>query len=117
MGALRTKMIEEMKLREFSPRTQGCYLEAVVGLVRYYRQLHEQLTALQIRSFLSSLNERGLSPSSVNVAICGLKFFYQLILGWNEEKLFVPPRKRTWRLPEVLSPKEVERLLCAAPKL
>ena len=116
MGALRTKMIEEMKLREFSPRTQGCYLAAVVGLVRYYRQSPEQLIVEQIRSYLLHLKERGLSPSSVNVAICGLKFFYQQILGWNEEKLFVPPRKRTWRLPEVLSPKEVERLLCAAPK-
>jgi site-specific recombinase XerD len=38
-------------------------------------------------------------------------------LGWNEEQLFLPPRKRTWRLPEVLSPREVERLLCAAVKL
>ena len=29
----------------------------------------------------------------------------------------MPPRKRTWRLPEVLSPREVERLLAAAVKL
>jgi integrase len=38
-------------------------------------------------------------------------------LGWNQEQLFLPPRKRTWRLPEVLSPREVERLLAAAGKL
>ena len=29
MGALRTRMIEEMKLRNFSPRTQQSYLAAV----------------------------------------------------------------------------------------
>jgi hypothetical protein len=31
MGVLRQKMIEEMKLRNFSERTQQCYLSAVVG--------------------------------------------------------------------------------------
>jgi integrase len=38
-------------------------------------------------------------------------------LGWNEKQLFLPPRKRLWRLPEVLSPREVERLLSCAVKL
>ena len=117
MGALRTKMIEEMKLRNFSPRTEQSYVSAMVGLVKYYRQSPDQLTQDEIRSYLLHLKERGLSPSSRNVAISGLKFFYHQILGWNEQKLFLPPRKRTWRLPEVLSPKEVERLLLAAVKL
>jgi hypothetical protein len=38
MGALRTKMIEEMKLRNFSPRTQQSYLAAMIGLVKHYRR-------------------------------------------------------------------------------
>ena len=38
MGPLRTKMIEEMKLRDFSPRTEQSYVAAMVGLARYYRQ-------------------------------------------------------------------------------
>jgi hypothetical protein len=33
MGALREKMIAEMKLRNFSPRTEQCYVAAMVGLV------------------------------------------------------------------------------------
>jgi site-specific recombinase XerD len=110
-------MIEEMKLRNFSPRTEQCYVSAMMGLAKHYRQSPDQLTQEQIRSYLLHLKERGLSPSSRNVAISGLKFFYHQILGWNEQKLFLPPRKRTWRLPEVLSPKEVERLLLAAVKL
>jgi site-specific recombinase XerD len=110
-------MIEEMKLRNFAPRTQGAYLSAVVGLVKYYRQSPDQLSQEQIRAYLLHLKERGLSPSSRNVAISGLKFFYHQILGWNEQKLFIPPRKRSWQLPEVLGQKEVERLLLAAAKL
>ena len=89
----------------------------MVGLVKYYRQSPDQLTQEQIRSYLLYLKERGVSPSSPNVAISGMKFFYHQILGWDEHKLFLPPRKGSWRLPEVLSPKEVERLLCANGKL
>src|SRR3972149_7048691 len=117
MGALRTKMIEEMRLRNFSPRTEQSYVAAMVGLAKYYRQSPDQLTQEQIRSYLLHLKERGLSPSSRNVAISGMKFFYHQILGWDEHKLFLPPRKGSWRLPEVLSPKEVERLLCANGRL
>ena len=38
MGALRSKMIEEMKLRNFSPRTEQSYVSAMVRLVKYYHQ-------------------------------------------------------------------------------
>ena len=37
MGILRDRMIEEMKLRNFSPATQKSYLYAVTRLARYYR--------------------------------------------------------------------------------
>ena len=104
MGALREKMIEEMRLRNFSPRTEQSYVSAMVGLVKYYRQSPEQLTQEQIRSYLLHLKERGLSPSSRNVAISGMKFFYHQILEWDEQKLFLPPRKGSWRLPEVVKP-------------
>ena len=117
MGALRTKMVEEMRLRSFSPRTQESYVSAMVGLVRHYRQSPDQLTQEEIRSYLLHLEDRGLSPSSRNVAISGLKFFYHHTLGWTERDLFIPPRKRTWVLPEVLSPTEVQRLLEAPVKL
>ena len=114
MGALREKMIEEIRLRNFSPRTEHSYVSAMVGLTKYYRQPPDQLSQEQIRAYLLHLKERGLSPSSRNVAISGMKFFYHQCLGWNEKQLFIPPRKRSWRLPEVLSQKEVERLLLAA---
>jgi len=110
-------MIEEMKLRNFSPRTEQSYVAAMMGLVKYYRRSPDQLTQDEIRAYLLHLQERGLSPSSRNVAISGMKFFYHQILDWDEQKLFLPPRKGSWRLPEVLSPKEVERLLYANGKL
>jgi len=88
----------------------------MVGLAKYYRQSPDQLSQQQIRAYLLHLKERGLSPSSRNVAISGMKFFYHQCLGWNEKQLFIPPRKRSWQLPDVLSHKEVERLLLATTK-
>jgi site-specific recombinase XerD len=106
-----------MKLRNFAARTQKSYLTAMVGLAKHYRQFPDQLTQEQIQTYLLELQERGLSSSSLNVNVSALRFFYQQVLGWNREQFFLPRRKRTWRLPEVLSPREVERLLEAAVKL
>ena len=117
MGALRDKMIGEMKLRDFASRTQKSYLAVMVGLAKHYRQFPDQLTLEQIQTYLLELQERGLSSSSLNVNISALRFFYQQVLGWDREQFSLPRRKRTWRLPEVLSPREVERLLAAAVKL
>lgn len=110
-------MIEEIRLRNFSPRTEKSYVSAMVGLTKYYGQSPDQLSQEQIRAYLLHVKERGgLSPGSRNVAISGMKFFYQQCLGWNEKQLLIPPRKQSWQLPKVLSPKEVERLLLAATK-
>jgi site-specific recombinase XerD len=43
-----------------------------------------------------------------------LRFFYNETLGWDETKLFIPPRKKPSLLPEVFSPDEVVRLIGAA---
>jgi len=66
MGALREKMVAEMKLRNFAARTQKSYLAVMVDLAKHYRQFPDQLTQEQIRTYLLHLQERGLSSSSLN---------------------------------------------------
>jgi integrase/recombinase XerD len=58
--------------------------------------------------------ERKLSPNSLTGYCSGLRFFYNETLGWDENKLFIPPRKKPSALPEVFSPEEVVRLIGAA---
>jgi len=78
MSELRQRMVEEMQLRRYAERTQQSYLEAVAKLVRYVGKAPEQITAEEVRTyFLYLTNEKGLSRSSVNQAICGLKFLYE----------------------------------------
>jgi site-specific recombinase XerD len=108
-------MINAMELRRFSPRTQESYLAAVAGLAKHYRQPPDQLDATKIQAYLLHLTvERRLSWSSCNVAVSGLRFFYQQTLGWEGLRLPIPPRRKPSKLPEILSHQELERLFAAA---
>jgi site-specific recombinase XerD len=98
-------MIEEMKLRNFSPATQESYVYAVSRLARYHNKAPDRLNKEDIRAFLVHLTvERKLSPNSLTGYCSGLRFFYNETLGWDETKLFIPPRKKSSSLPEVFSP-------------
>jgi integrase/recombinase XerD len=115
MGILRDRMIEEMKLRNFSAATQKSYLYAVTRLTKHYKRPPDQLDKEQIRAYLVHLTvEKKLSPNTMTGQISGLRFFYNETLGWDETKLFIPPRKKSSPLPEVFSPSEVVRLIDGA---
>jgi integrase/recombinase XerD len=115
MGRLRDRMIEEMKLRNFSAATQESYLYAVTRLTKYHNKSPDQLSKEEIRAFLVHLIvERKLSPNDLTGYCSGLRFFYNQTLGWDENKLFIPPRRKSSPLAEVFSPEEVVRLFRAA---
>jgi len=115
MGALRERMIEEMKLRNFSAATQKSYVYAVKRLAKHYGKAPDQLSKEEIRAFLVHLIvHRKLSPNGVTGYCSGLRFFYNETLGWDENKLFIPPRRKTVPLAEVFSPEEIVRLIRAA---
>src|SRR5262245_23847364 len=66
MGVLRDRMIEEMKLRNFSAATQESYVYAVSRLAKYHHKSPDQLRKEDIRAFLVHLTvERKLSPNSL----------------------------------------------------
>ncbi len=44
MSELRGRMIRDLTLRGFSPRTHKSYLAAVVGLAKHHRRSPDQLT-------------------------------------------------------------------------
>jgi integrase/recombinase XerD len=117
MGTLRSKMIDAMKLRRFSLRTQESYLGAVSALAKYYNLPPDQLDANKIQAYLLHLTvEGGLSWSSCNVAVSAFRFFYVQVLGWEHVNLPIPPRKKPTKLPGGLSRQELDRLFaCAHP--
>ncbi len=115
MSELRTRMLNQMILRGFSPNTQKSYVGSVKGLAEYYATPPDQLNAEQIQNYLLYLTtDKGLAWSSVNVAVSGIRFFYFNTLGWDHLQLPIPERKQPQQLPEVLSVEEVELLLDAS---
>jgi len=112
MGELRERMQQDLILHGMSPRTQQSYLAAVRGLAKYYHQQPDTLSETQVQSYVRYLIEqRRLAPSSVRVAVMGLRFFYTQTLHCPWTNLPLP--KRTKTLPEVLSREEVARLLAS----
>ena len=93
MGALREKMIAEMKLRNFAARMQKSYLAVMVGLAKHYRQFPDQLTQEQIQTYLLELQERGLSSSSLNVNISSLRFCYQQVCRMEPRTVLLATKK------------------------
>jgi len=50
MSELRNRMIDDMVLRRFSPRTQRSYVGAVKGLAAFYHAPPDQLDPQQIQA-------------------------------------------------------------------
>ena len=112
MTDYRQRMIEEMQLRGLAPGTHGGYLRAVRDLARHCGRSPETATAEDVRQYLVHLmTERRLSPSTINVLSAGLRFFFVETLGWPEVVRTIPPRKTRRSLPNILSTREIERLL------
>ena len=112
MSQLRQKMIRAMQLREFSPKTQEAYVAAVAGLAKYCNKSPDKIIQEEIENYLLYLRQELVrSPSTCNVVISGLRFFYEHTIKDESVKLKLPPRKKTKRLPEVLSREEVNRVI------
>ncbi|HKA56357.1 MAG TPA: site-specific integrase [Candidatus Binatia bacterium] len=116
MGELRDCMQQALVVRGMSPRTQEAYLAAVKGLAQYYHQRPDTLSEAQLQAYVRSLIEqRHWAPSSVRVAVMGLRFFYTQTLQRQFANLPLP--KRTKTLPVVFSREEVARLLASTATL
>lgn len=117
MSPLRRRMIEDMTIRKLAPKTQQNYIRTIKNLAAFVGHSPDTATFEDVRRFQLHLGSRGLSVSNMNAAVSALRFFFRVTLKQPailEHTAFIhEPRK----LPVVLSPEEVARLLDAAPGL
>ncbi len=116
MGVLREAMQREMALSGFAPRTQKTYLAWMRRLIRHVGVAPGEISESQVREYLASLAQRGLSPSSINQAISAMAFFFRHVLA-RPWQLQITYQRAPQRVPVVLSREEVARLLAAVPTL
>ena len=109
MTPLRQRFIDDMQLRGLAPTTQRSYTHYAVEFAKYYGTSPEHLDLEAIRQYeLYLLNDRKMSPESVNTFLSAVQFLYleTLEMPWGKECF---PRVRVaTKLPIVLSPDEVE---------
>ena len=120
MTPLRQRMLEDMQVRNLSPHTQRAYIENAARFARHFGRSPTELGPDEIRTYQVYLTcERKLAPSSLEIAVCALRFLYTITLQkpWSVDDL-IPAPKKPRLLPVVLSPDEVVHFLdCVnAPK-
>lgn len=114
MTPLRQRMIEDMQLQGLSARTQEAYVAAVRRLSEYFHRRPDELTEEDLRKyFLYLINERGVGPGTITIALCAIKLFYERTLQrqWPTLRFVRPAYEK--KLPVVLSREEVRRILAA----
>jgi integrase/recombinase XerD len=116
MTPLRQRMIEELQLRNYSPKTVSAYVAAVAHFARHFGRSPDQLTGEEIRLWQLHLRDvRGVSWSGFNIAMCALRFFYREVLRRDDLVPRLTFMRRERPLPVVPSADEVCRFLEAVP--
>ena len=115
ISPLRRRMIEDMTVRNFAPKTQHDYIRAVTKLARFLGRSPDTATTEELRLFQLHLTANRVGAPTINFTVTVLRFFFTMTLDRADaikHLTFVPePRK----IPVVLSLEEVARLLEAAP--
>jgi integrase/recombinase XerD len=117
MSPLRQRMIEDMTMRKLAPKTQQHYIQIIKNLAVFLGRSPDTASFEDIRRFQLHVAASGVGVGVINRTASALRFFFRVTLGRYaivEHTHFIhEPRK----LPVVLSPEEVARLLKAAPGL
>ena len=117
ISPLRQRMIDDMRLRKLADKTQSADSRAVRQFAAYLGRSPDTASAEDLRNYQLHLVDHGISPVSLNAAISGLKFFFDITLGRAELMARMRPVRVPRTLPVVLSPEEVSRLIAAAGNL
>jgi site-specific recombinase XerD len=118
MSPLQQRFIEDMKLRGLAPTTQRSYRHYVTGFAQFYNTSPARPDLEAVRQYeLYLLNEKKLSPESINTFVSAIQFLYLVTLEMPWGKECFPRARRPHKLPVVLSPEEVARFLDHVPNL
>jgi integrase/recombinase XerD len=114
---LRQRMIDDMRMRKLAPKTQQHYVRVVRQFAVFLGRSPDTASREDLRRYQLYLVDQGTSPMSLNAAITGLKFFFDVTVDHPELMAKIRPVRVPHTLPVILSREEVSRLIIAAGNL
>jgi len=115
IGNLRRRMIADMTIRTFSDKTQRDYIRQVEAFASFLRRSPDTATGDDIRRFQFAQVEQGAQPPKMNGQASALRFFFTVTLGRADLAHQLACTHYPRKLPRVLTPDQVGRLIEAAP--
>ena len=115
MSPLRRRMIEDMTIRNLSPRTQEGYIRTMKSFAAFLGRSPDTASFEDVRRFQLHLATNGIGVPTLNHTVSALRFFFKITLGRGDIEKHTQIAREPRKLPVVLSPEEVARLLEAAP--
>jgi site-specific recombinase XerD len=110
-------MIDDMTMRKLNPKTQDAYIRSVIKLSRFLGRSPDSASQDDLRRFQLHLAHNGVSNKTINATITGLRFLFQVTLDDHQALRKMSTVHEPRKLPVVLSPDEVKRLLEATTSL
>jgi site-specific recombinase XerD len=110
---LRQRLIDDMTMRRFSPITQRDYVRDVGRLATFLGRPPDTATAEDLRRFQLEQRDAGVPVPTMNSIVSALRFFFTHTLDRPDLSRKLVRLRHPRRLPDVLSPDEVVRLLGA----
>lgn len=105
---------EAGKIRNLKERSVNCYKNYVSYFLNYVGKNPQELTCLDVRTFLLHKKDEGLKTATLNLYNSAIHFFYRNVLHVLWDDTLVPRMIPDQNLPTVLTCDEIERLLEAA---
>jgi integrase/recombinase XerD len=112
------RLHDELVRRHYATTTRESYLRIVQAFHRRSGGRLDRVSPDDLRRYqVYLLEERKLAVGTVVAEIAALRFFFLRVLKRRDMKEDLPYPKRRRRLPVVLSPEEVQRLIAGAKNL
>ena len=115
ISPLRQRMIEDMTVRNFVEKTRNDYIRQVKTFTAFLGRSPDQAIPEDLRRFQLHQTRAGVRPPSINGSVAALRFFFTVTLDRPEMARHLTFVREPRKMPVVLSPEEVARLLEAAP--
>ena len=117
VSPLRQRMIEDMAARKLNPHTQRSHISSCKRFAAWLKRSPDTATADEVRRFQLHLIESGASIGNRNRIMTGVRFLFRVTLRRHDLAAEIWHLKEPQKLPPVLSPEEVKRVLAMATSL